>query len=87
MEIEFALTLDETRGSPARFGFLQVRPMVVSEAKVDVSLTELAGKNVLVASESVLGNGILDDIQDIVYVKPEKFNVHQTPRSPLNWRS
>jgi len=78
VEIEFALTLDETRGSPARFGFLQVRPMVVSEAKVDVSLTELEGKDVLAASESVLGNGILDDIQDIVYVKPDKFNVHQT---------
>jgi len=80
VEIEFALTLDETRGSPARFGFLQVRPMVVSEAKVDVSLTELEGKDVLAASESVLGNGILDDIQDIIYVKPDKFNVHQTEK-------
>ena len=78
VEIEFALTLDETRGTPARFGFLQVRPMVVSEAKVDVSLRELTGENVLVASESVLGNGILEDIQDIVYVKPEKFDIHQT---------
>jgi hypothetical protein len=78
VEIEFALTLDETRGSPARFGFLQVRPMVVSEANVDVSLAELEGKDVLAASESVLGNGILDDIQDIIYVKPDKFNVHHT---------
>jgi len=78
VEIEFALTLDETRGSPARFGFLQVRPMVVSEAKVDVSLKELVGENVLVASESVLGNGILENVRDIIYVKPEKFNVHQT---------
>jgi len=78
VEIEFAMTLDEKHGSPARFGFLQVRPMVVSEAKVDVSLTELVGDQVLVASESVLGNGILDNIQDIVYVKPEKFRAHET---------
>jgi len=78
VEIEFAMTLDERRGTPARFGFLQVRPMVVSEAKVDVSPAELVGGHVLVASESVLGNGILDDIQDIVYVKPEKFSPHQT---------
>jgi hypothetical protein len=35
---------------------------------------------VLAASESVLGNGILDDIQDIIYVKPDKFNVHQTEK-------
>lgn len=78
VEIEFAMTLDEKHGSPARFAFLQVRPMVVSEAKVDVSLTELVGDHVLVASESVLGNGILDGIQDIVYVKPEKFCAHET---------
>jgi hypothetical protein len=78
VEIEFAMTLDEKHGSPARFGFLQVRPMVVSEAKVDVSPAELVGDQVLVASESVLGNGILDNIRDIVYVKPEKFCAHET---------
>jgi hypothetical protein len=70
------MTLDECRGKPARFGFLQVRPMVVSSANVTISPEELTGKNVLLASESALGNGVLDDIRDIVYVKPEKFNVH-----------
>jgi hypothetical protein len=78
VEIEFAITLDEHRGAPARFGFLQVRPMVVSEARVELSLAELSGKNVLVASESALGNGVLNDIRNIVYVKPEKFNVHHS---------
>ncbi|MCX6575331.1 MAG: hypothetical protein NTV82_02935 [Candidatus Aminicenantes bacterium] len=78
VEVEFALTLDEKRGSPARFGFLQVRPMVVSEAQVDVSLTELTGEKILVASESAMGNGLLDNIQDVVYAKPEKFGPNQT---------
>ena len=76
VEIEFALTLDERRGTPARFGFLQVRPMVVSSALVTISEEELTGENVLLASQSALGNGVLDNILDIVYVKPEKFNVH-----------
>jgi hypothetical protein len=76
VEVEFALTLDERRGKPARFGFLQVRPMVVSSAHVELSPKELTGKNVLLASDSALGNGILENIQDIVYVKPENFNVH-----------
>jgi hypothetical protein len=76
VEIEFALTLDERRGKPARFGFLQVRPMVVSSAEVRIPPEELFGENVLLASESALGNGILENIRDIVYVKPEKFNVH-----------
>jgi hypothetical protein len=78
VEVEFALTLDERRGAPARFGFLQVRPMVVSEAEVHIAADEMTGPNVLVASEAALGNGVLDNIRDIVYVKPEKFNVHHS---------
>lgn len=78
VEIEFAITLDQPRGRPARFGFLQVRPMVVSGAQVDVSVSELAGEGVLVASESTLGNGIIDTIRDVVYLRPEVFNASYT---------
>lgn len=78
VEIEFAMTLDERRGAPARFGFLQVRPMVVSEATVELPLAELTGEHVLAASESALGNGVLNSIRDVVYVKPEKFNTHHS---------
>ena len=39
VEIEFALTIQDSRGQQpqVRLGFLQVRPMVVSEDNVDVS--------------------------------------------------
>jgi hypothetical protein len=78
VEIEFAVSLDPKQAAPARFGFLQVRPMVVSQEKVDVSLEELSGDRAVVASESVLGNGAIYTIQDVVYVKPEKFEVNKT---------
>jgi hypothetical protein len=78
VEIEFALTLDQDRGSPARFGFLQVRPMVVSGTEVDVSPSKLTGSGVLAASESTLGNGTMETIRDVVYVKPEPFNTTYT---------
>jgi len=78
VEIEFAVTLDEHHARPARFGFLQVRPMVVSDAVVDISLSELTEENVVVASEATLGNGMIDTICDIVYVKPEVFDVRCT---------
>ncbi len=78
VEIEFALTLDQNRDAQARFGFLQVRPMVVSQDVVEVSLEELVKDKVLVASESALGNGSLNTIQDIVYVKPDRFDASQT---------
>lgn len=78
VEIEFAVTLDRDHGVPARLGFLQVRPMVVAEAEVEVSPSELTGDNVLLSSDKVLGNGIIDDIRDVVYVKEENFGTRNT---------
>lgn len=78
VEIEFAATLNQHKGTPARFGFLQVRPMVVSTDVVEILPEELVSDNVLVASESALGNGTINTIEDIVYVKPDNFNVKHT---------
>ncbi len=78
VEVEFALTLDRESCEPARFGFLQVRPMVVSQAEVDLPASELAGAKVLLSSETVLGNGVLDTILDVVFVHPERFDTLKT---------
>ncbi len=75
VEIEFALTIN-----PNRFGLLQVRPMVVSEEEVQILEGDMKGENILVASENVLGNGIVEDIKDVVYVKPDTFDAKFTPK-------
>jgi len=80
VEIEFAVTLPTAREERARFGFLQVRPMMVSRQEVDVPAEDLADKDILLASEHVLGNGLRTDIQDVVYVKPRAFEARHTPR-------
>src|ERR1035437_6749893 len=81
VEIEFAITIQADRGQPprARLGFLQVRPMVVSEDVVEVSAADLSDPRAVLASDMVMGNGIADDIQDIVFVRPENFSPMQTP--------
>ncbi|MEW6050403.1 MAG: PEP/pyruvate-binding domain-containing protein [Candidatus Zixiibacteriota bacterium] len=78
VEIEFAVTIDPVNPSRARFGFLQVRPMVVSDAVVDVDESELGRPDAVIASDRVMGNGALDTIRDIVYVVPETFNAANT---------
>lgn len=78
VEIEFAVTLNRREVSPARFGFLQVRPMVVSGEEVDLDAEDLCGPDVLVASETVMGNGTADNIRDAVFVKPETFTIDAT---------
>jgi hypothetical protein len=81
VEIEFAVTLEAaTRTSPprARLGFLQVRPMAVSDQVVDVPVEALESDSALVASETVMGNGTVENIADVVYVKPESFEARHT---------
>lgn len=73
VEIEFAMTFD-----PHRLGFLQVRSMVIPTGDLRVATEDLRAENVLIASETVLGNGIIEGIQDVVYVIPENFNLKDT---------
>jgi hypothetical protein len=82
VEIEFAVTLGGEGGQLARFGFLQVRPMVVSDEEVELRLEDLSGEDVLVASDSVLGNGAINTIQDVVYVRADHFSAMATKSIP-----
>jgi hypothetical protein len=79
VEIEFALTFPSQSNQPARLGFLQVRPMAVALETVEVGLEELGSADVIVASPIVMGNGVLDNIRDIVFVKPDVFDAGQSP--------
>ena len=53
--------------------------MVVSDQLVDVTVDDLSDSRAIVASDMVMGNGTADDIQDIVFVRPEKFSPLHTP--------
>ncbi|MDH3403516.1 MAG: PEP/pyruvate-binding domain-containing protein [Acidobacteriota bacterium] len=77
VEVELAVTLDAA-ARRARLGFLQVRPMVVSDELVEIGDDELAAPNLLLASRAVMGNGLDESIADVVYVKPEAFEARAT---------
>jgi hypothetical protein len=78
VEIEFAITLPADSGEKARFGFLQMRPMVVSNEEIVVTDEDLVSLENLAASEAVLGNGEATEISDIVYVRRDTFDTSQT---------
>jgi hypothetical protein len=78
VEIEFAMTLGAEPARQARLGFLQVRPMRVSDECVEISDGEMTGERVLVASEEVMGNGQMTSLCDIVYVRPDTFEARRT---------
>lgn len=78
VEIEFAMTF-----SPPSIGLLQVRSMVISSDDVQVSEEDLENQTALVSSENALGNGLIENIKDIVYVIPECFELEKTREMTL----
>jgi hypothetical protein len=76
VEIEFAVSLPP--GPPARFGFLQVRPLLVLHDAISVTAADLESPSSVVASASAMGNG-RHEVGDVVYVVPETFEARLTP--------
>jgi hypothetical protein len=75
VEIEFALTLETPAGPPPRLGFLQVRPMAGMGERVRVPEAAPAGWRTLLSSDRVMGNGAFEEIADVVYVRPGRFEL------------
>ena len=80
VEIEFAATIEGPPVPRTRLGFLQVRPMVLSSETVEITSDEFGSDRAIVASDAVMGNGVLDTITDVVYVRSDRFEARHTPR-------
>jgi hypothetical protein len=78
VEIEFAVEMGDFPKTPARFGFLQARPMMLPGDEIELPAEELECEGIVVASEQSLGNGLREDITDVVFLKPEVFEAKHT---------
>ena len=74
VEIEFAVNVDPNNHDKATFYLLQIRPIVDNKEIMDEDLTQVGNEETILSSTSVLGHGIVTDVQDIIYVKSGAFN-------------
>jgi CheY-like chemotaxis protein len=72
VEIEFAVRLPEGSG-PAEFGFLQIRPLTLPRDNQDLSIGQVDSSQLVCQSTKVLGNGRIENLQDIVLVDSHRF--------------
>jgi len=75
VEFEFAVNLC-TR--PPEFAVLQLRPSGAMGGSGAVDLPEPDATGLFCYSTEALGNGLINNIRDIVYVKPETFDAART---------
>ena len=76
VEIEFAANLDKDGNKI--FNVLQIRPISVDSRNAMVNWREVDCTGAFLTSGSALGTGWIDNVCDIVYLRPEKFDKMRT---------
>ena len=79
VEIEFAATLSRDRKRAGTFYLLQMRPIVDAKEVLEEDLDAIPRESLLLQSDNSLGHGILTDIQDVVYVKTDRYSAARNP--------
>ncbi len=74
VEIEFVVDLNTKKGEKIKFYLLQIRPIASKEQSVHLNLHKINQNKLLILSHSALGNGVIDKVHDLVYVKPQNFD-------------
>ena len=73
VEIEFAVDLKPEKNGNIVFNMLQIRPIATKQESINLNKSKISKDDALIISESALGNGIINDIFDVVYIRPQNF--------------
>jgi CheY-like chemotaxis protein len=73
VEIEFAVRLPRGPGEEAEFGFLQMRPLVMSREGGELRMGQVPMDALICQSSKVLGHGRIADLQDVIVVDFHRF--------------
>ncbi len=78
VEIEFAVSHNRHTEHKPFFSLLQLRPINISHDLIDVPVEMFKSRDTILSSDKVMGNGSCNTIKDIIYIKPEAFNITET---------
>ncbi len=75
VEIEFAIDKDE---GVWKFYLLQIKPLIKQVYDTSVDESKIKREDTLLRAEKGMGNGVLSDLCDILYIDPERFDKLKT---------
>ncbi len=78
IEIEYAVDLNKDEDGKASFYILQIKPLISSGNSCSINLDEIDHGSVVLYSEKGMGNGLIDDITDVIYIDKDRFNKSET---------
>lgn len=78
VEIEFAVDLTRDSDYKASFYLLQIKPIIGASLDYDVNMDEIDRSRILLFTEKSMGNGMIGNIQDVIYVDRDLFDKSKT---------
>ena len=73
IEVEFAVRMPSKAGDLAEFGFLQMRPLVLSREGEELKMEDVDRSHLVCQSSKVLGHGRIADLRDAIVVDLHRF--------------
>ncbi len=74
VEIEFAVDLNTDETGNASFYLLQIKPLLGTGAGYNIDPDTINEDDLVLLTRKSMGNGIINDITDIIFIEPEKFD-------------
>jgi hypothetical protein len=78
VEIEYAVDLNRDDEGKASFYILQIKPLIQSGFDCNIDMNEIEDDEIILYTEKGMGNGLIEDITDVIYVDSKKFNKSET---------
>jgi hypothetical protein len=77
VEIEFAVNMT-TGKHKASFYLLQIRPLTVNSDVINIDTENINKKKLLLFAYNSMGNSLINDIYDVIFIKRDKFDKTKT---------
>lgn len=78
VEIEFAIDLTRDSDYKTTFYLLQIKPLIGAEQDYQVDLNEIPRPSMVLLSNKGMGNGLISDITDVIFVDTDTFDKSKT---------
>ena len=78
VEIEFAVDLNRDQNYKASFYLLQIKPLIGNISDYDIDMEKINKDEILLYSEKEMGNGMVDTMDEVVFVDPLTFDKGKT---------
>lgn len=78
IEIEFAVDLRRGSDYKASFYLLQIKPIIGAAVDYEVNMDEIDSSRIMLYTEKSMGNGLINDINDVIFVDRETFDKSKT---------